>query len=299
MPTCKARRQQLIYNKKRNIYIYIYFRRKRKPWNWNSQSYWKNLTALSDVTLVITDNIGFLAHNCMLTMSSTEKCSYFDKGFCKLKEQCLKKHPTSDCQGECYDKKTCPSWHRVFDTVNKQTQNKISDIEKEVQRNSLLENRVKQLEKDNMELTTKLGTMYDKFDKTKEEIVPNEEALAPTIVIEKETISRHMIKFKCEICRRKFKKGNNLENHDKTCHILKGTNIYKCDNCSEKMENRSLLKQHINKEHITCSRCVKVFPTITSLNNHITAIHDKLKPKHDIERDPSLRVHKANKFDTN
>ena len=113
MPTCKARRQQLIYNKKRNIYIYIYFRRKRKPWNWNSQSYWKNLTALSDVTLVITDNISFLAHNYILTMSSTENCSYFDKGFSKLKEQCLKKHPTSDCQGQCYDKKTCPSRHRV------------------------------------------------------------------------------------------------------------------------------------------------------------------------------------------
>ena len=170
-------------------------------------------------------------------------------------------------------------------------------MEKEVQRNSLLENRVKQLEKHNIELTTKLGTMCDKFDKTKEEIVPNEEALAPKIVIEKETISKHLIKFKCEICRREFKNGNNLENHDKRYHILKGTNIYKCDNCNEKMKNRNVLKQHINKEHITCSLCDKVFPSITSLNNHITAIHDKLKPKHDIEREPSLRVHKVKKFD--
>ena len=84
-----------------------------------------------------------------------------------------------------------------------------------------------------------------------------------------------------------------MENHDKRYHILKGTNIYKCDNCNEKMENRNVLKQHINKEHITCSLCDKVFPSITSLNNHITAIHDKLKPKHDIEREPSLRVHKT------
>ena len=82
-----------------------------------------------------------------------------------------------------------------------------------------------------------------------------------------------------------------MENHDKRYHILK------CDNCNEKGENRNVLKQHINKEHITCSLCDKVFPSITSLNNHITAIHDKLKPKHDIEREPSLRVHKAKKFD--
>ena len=46
-------------------------------------------------------------------MSSTEKCSCFDKGFFKVKEQCPKKHPTSDCQGQCYDKKMCPSRHRV------------------------------------------------------------------------------------------------------------------------------------------------------------------------------------------
>ena len=46
-------------------------------------------------------------------MSSTEKCSHFDKGFCKLKGQCLKKHPTSDCQGQCEDKKSCPFRHRV------------------------------------------------------------------------------------------------------------------------------------------------------------------------------------------
>ena len=68
-------------------------------------------------------------------------------------------------------------------------------MEKEVQRNSLLENIVKQLEKDNMELKTKLGTMSDKFDKEKEEIVPNQEALPPKIGIEKETISKHLIKF--------------------------------------------------------------------------------------------------------
>lgn len=63
------------------------------------------------------------------------------------------------------------------------------------------------------------------------------------------------------------------------------------------MENGHVLKKHINIEHVTCSRCDKVFTTITSMNNHIKAIHDKLKLKHDIERKPSLKVHKAKRFD--
>ena len=65
-------------------------------------------------------------------------------------------------------------------------------------------------------------------------------------------------------------------------------------NCNETMENRNIQKQHKNKENLGCSLCDTVFPTITSLNKHITAVHDKLKPKHNIvEREPSLRVHKV------
>ena len=135
-------------------------------------------------------------------MSITEKCIYFDKGFCKLKGQCSKKHPTSDCHGQCDDKKICPLRHRVvcknkdkciflssqtceflhnettlgntdgnkilqdsisdikgfvkgieeqihsLDAVIKQTQNRLSAMEKDVHRNSQMENKVKQLEKD-------------------------------------------------------------------------------------------------------------------------------------------------------
>ena len=54
-----------------------------------------------------------------------------------------------------------------IDTVIKKTQHRILAIEKEVQGNSLIENSVKQLEKDNMEWKTKLRTISDKFDKAK------------------------------------------------------------------------------------------------------------------------------------
>ena len=100
----------------------------------------------------------------------------------------------------------------------------------------------------------------------------------------------------CEICTKEFKSRVNIVNHDKKFHMVKGTNIYKCDNCEEKHNTKSKLKYHITKGHITCTICLKIFPTIQSLNIHITAVHDKLKTKHHIEEEPSLRNKKVSKF---
>ena len=41
-------------------------------------------------------------------MSTTEKCLFLDKGFCKNKSQCLKKHPSTECKNDCEDKKHAP-----------------------------------------------------------------------------------------------------------------------------------------------------------------------------------------------
>ena len=46
--------------------------------------------------------------------SEVPKCTYYDKGFCKNKGQCTNKHPTTNCNSECHDKKTCPFRHRVM-----------------------------------------------------------------------------------------------------------------------------------------------------------------------------------------
>ena len=48
--------------------------------------------------------------------------------------------------------------------------------------------------------------------------------------------------------------------------MVKGRNVYKCDNCNEMFDNKLKLKYHMTKEHIGCAICIKVFPTITSLN---------------------------------
>ena len=97
----------------------------------------------------------------------------------------------------------------------------------------------------------------------------------------------------CKLCNKVFKSESNLLNHDKKFHMKKGTTTYKCDNCNEKLVNKINLENHISKEHITCNLCMKIFPTITSLNIHITAVHDKLKTKHQIEKEPSFRTKKV------
>jgi hypothetical protein len=325
----------------------------------------QELSDLSDVTFVTIDDTHFTAHKPVHNMTSTEKCFYYDKGFCKLKGQCSKKHPSSDCQGQCDDKKICPFRHRMLckngtkciflssqsceflhtgnilenndnienfqnyvveikgfvkgieeklntlGTVIKETQTRLSAMQKDVYKNNQIENKVNQLEKDNLDLKIKLNTtetlLRKKFEELlnkikvlepKEHILLNNYAVSPNKIIKKQNVIPPLNNFRCEICRREFKNENNLENHDKRYHIIKGTNLYKCENCDEKLENKNKLKHHINKEHITCSLCEKVYPTITSLNNHITAVHDKLKPKHNIEREPSLRIHKVKRFMT-
>ena len=101
--------------------------------------------------------------------------------------------------------------------------------------------------------------------------------------------------FNCDICNKEFKSKSNLQNHDKKYHMVKGRNIYKCDNCNEKLDDKLKLKYHITKEHIACTICLKIFPTITSLNIHITAVHDQLITKHQIEKEPSYRQKKVQK----
>ena len=41
------------------------------------------------------------------------KCLFYDKGYCKLKFNCLQKHPSIECDNTCNDKTTCHKRHRV------------------------------------------------------------------------------------------------------------------------------------------------------------------------------------------
>ena len=70
---------------------------------------------------------------------------------------------------------------------------------------------------------------------------------------------------------------------------MKGKNINQCDNCNEKLDNKLKFKYHITNDHIACAICLKIYPIITLLKIHITAVNDKLITKHPIEKEPSYR----------
>ena len=48
-----------------------------------------------------------------LLQVSMENCILFDKEYCKLKSQCLKKRPSTDCNGQWKDNYSFLSRHRV------------------------------------------------------------------------------------------------------------------------------------------------------------------------------------------
>ena len=77
--------------------------------------------------------------------------------------------------------------------------------------------------------------------------------------------------------------------------MLKGTNVYKCDNCNEKLEDKTKFEYHLTKEHIAYNICLKIYPTIKSLNIHITAIHDNITANHQIQKEHRLRIKKVTK----
>ena len=104
-------------------------------------------------------------------------------------------------------------------------------------------------------------------------------------------------KLECNICRNEFKKKNTLKSHVEKFCIVKwlfgsGSSSYKCDNCSKKFTEKCSIENHVEKDRMKFLNCLQVFPTINSLNIHINAAHDKVIIRHNIEREPSLKLRK-------
>ena len=143
------------------------------------------------------------------------------------------------------------------------------------------------------ELETKRVNTNNECNKTNDEdkiIETKTTGLQPEYIVGN---TSHIKEIKCDVCSKDFKSKATILNHDKKFHIVKGTKIYKCDNCNEKMEDKMKLISHIIKEHIVCTMCMKIFLNTTSLSFHMNAVHDKQNKKHQIEKEPSLRIIKA------
>ena len=74
---------------------------------------WGIKTDLSDVPLARTDYNLINSSQSNKSKGNMEKCYFFDKGYYKIKSQCLKSHPSTDCIGQCENKNSYPLRHRV------------------------------------------------------------------------------------------------------------------------------------------------------------------------------------------
>ena len=149
-------------------------------------------------------------------MISQSKCVYYDKGFCKEKEQCSKEHPSANCDGQCTDKRTCPLRHRklckngdhcifsesdsceflhdtekitegknVKETIDTQIIN-LTSI------NISLENKIISLEKENSQLKTRNNILSDKINAIDEEYSNKFEEYENMMVDKMDEIQEHV-----------------------------------------------------------------------------------------------------------
>ena len=152
-------------------------------------------------------------------MISQSKCVYYDKGFCKEKEQCSKEHPSENCDGKCTDKKTCPLRHRklckngdhcVFhesdsceflydkekNTEDKHMKEIIENIETQITnlttRNDSLESRIMYLENENSQLKTRNNKLSDKINAIDKEYSNKFEEYENMMVDKMDEIQEHV-----------------------------------------------------------------------------------------------------------
>ena len=112
---------------------------------------------------------------------------------------------------------------------------KLSDIEKKLlQKIGCLEAKLSLLENSftkNINTNSESNVLTENDETQK--IILDEESKSKTIYDRKE--------LNYTLCDKVFKTESNLLNHDKKFHMKKGTKTYKCDNCNEKLDNKTNL----------------------------------------------------------
>ena len=111
-------------------------------------------------------------------------------------------------------------------------------MEKDVYKNNLMENKVKQLEKYNMEMEKSMSEGKIKRLEAHKETIKDSTENASHISSEKQKFTSQFDDLKCFICKKHFRNTTLLGIHDKRFHLEKGTALYKCDNCNERFEDK-------------------------------------------------------------
>ena len=96
-----------------------------------------------------------------------------------------------------------------------------------------------------------------------------------------------------------FKGSDNLKTHDEKFHMKRIANrgpIYKCDQCTFTLTDKSEVYIHINEKYNKCDICQRIFTKGKTHETHMKAIHKNEITKHLIEREPGLKNHKTKKI---
>ena len=222
---------------------------------------------------------------------------FYQTGFCKFKEKCLKRHENQICQvqpqctnkecekrhpkmcrnfsakRECSHNEKCAYSHQQPDNLQlKFNETVLTLISRNQQEIETLKEEVKKLE-NKIENIVRNNKIEDQQGKSSEDI---EEQIDSDI--QDNAISKDVLK--CDLCRYQCKKKATLQKHKNTKHgFQNGTsgtkNKFYCDECSSAFTTKKAVKTHKKKDHetIKCEKCKLTFEKKNELNSHMKKQH--------------------------
>ena len=129
----------------------------------------------------------------------------------------------------------------------------------------------------------------DEENKTTTQIVPNEEAAPPVLILPKTKLGKgnNPKSYDCDFCGKYFSLKGNLKAHMKAIHNMDLPNTEKkyfnCEFCDESFSKLRQLKKHTKEVHEVkelpkCEQCDAEFKTNGKLNRHVREVHEREKP---------------------
>ena len=202
---------------------------------------------------------------------SAEVCSYFNVGYCKLKDNCTKFHPSDDCEKMCKDK-ACLKRHRRACKDKDECvfhRSKSCEFKHDTQQETPdstppklildLKNLVEALLKENAEFREATKMKDIEINYLKESL---SSIISRVEKLENSKIDVKNDKIKCDQCDFEGKNEQGLKTHKKRMHpvqesvtedihksSIKSSGQGKCEMCNFKAKTPQIFYSHMKKAH--------------------------------------------------
>ena len=241
-------------------------------WRLGTENYLRNKEKTNKILFQIELN---MLEN--LNVKQSTKCVFYDKGYCKLKFNCLQKHPSIDCDNNCNDKTTCPKRHRVLckngdscvfiaskscefchtvksdnevdNTLTENLSSYINEINAKVQH---IENKLMSLKKFQKQTEDKIAVIVNKLEKTKQ----TEQSVG--------VLETQIVELKSEVQKLKTSMSKSV-----TCLEERMCGL---DNLTMKDQSQGTLTsslEDLDNGELKCTHCQKEFKTKSNLQIHV------------------------------